>query len=133
MNTERIAFLHPFNPDDGESPLLSFDCDELPVIIDVHYKVFMIDLKHEQPVYLQNQIFILENDIEKPVCDPKGLWIKAEDTQGSPDEIMASIRLYFNKCRFTQEGTYMIKASFLKDNKEINSGRAYFRVSKTHD
>ncbi|ATC76567.1 MULTISPECIES: hypothetical protein [Proteus] len=133
MNTERIAFLHPYNPSDDESPLLSFDCDEIPVVLDFHFKVFMLDLKDDEPISLQNRLFRIDGEKITPICDPKSILIKVKDTQGKPNEVMASIKLTFEKCKFIEEGTYFIESSFIKNAEMINSNRAYFKVSKTNE
>ncbi|MGJ0628627.1 hypothetical protein [Xenorhabdus bovienii] len=129
MSNEKIAFIHPYSPDESENPLLVFDCEEIPAIIDFHFKVFMIDMMHEKPIYLQSQLFRMEDDKIVDVCDAKGFWIKVEDTQGKPNEIVASIKLSFKKCNFQKEGTYFVKSSFLVNGEVTDSNQAYFKVS----
>lgn len=133
MNIERVAFLYPFYADENDSPLVVFDCEEIPAIIDVNFKVFLMDLIHDEAVYLQSQILKVNNDKEEPVSVEKGFWLKAEDSQGRLDDIMASVKMTFEDCNFITEGVYCIRVSILKDNKITNSNQAYFKVSQVYD
>ncbi|CBJ80364.1 hypothetical protein XBJ2_2580034 [Xenorhabdus bovienii str. Jollieti] len=133
MNNERIAFIHPYNPDSDEQPLLVFECEELPFIVDFHFKVFMINLKHDEPYYIQSQLFRVTDSNQTEVCDKKGFWMKTEDTQGKPDDIAASIRLSFLKSMFSYEGTYFVRTGILVNNEEIDGNEAYFKVSLVNE
>ncbi|MEJ3975656.1 hypothetical protein [Providencia rettgeri] len=88
---------------------------------------------HDEAVYLKSQILKVNNDKEEPVSVEKGFWLKAEDSQGRPDDIMASVKMTFEDCNFITEGVYCIRVSILKDNKITNSNQAYFKVSQVYD
>ncbi|OTA15412.1 hypothetical protein Xbed_03588 [Xenorhabdus beddingii] len=133
MSNEKIAFIHPYNPDSDEQPLLVFDCEELPFIVDFHFKVFMINLKHDEPYYIQSQLFRIADSNQIEVCDKKGFWMKTEDTQGKPNDIAASIRLSFLKAKLSYEGTYFVKVGILVNNEEIDKNEAYFKVSLVNE
>ncbi|MDR5616854.1 hypothetical protein [Arsenophonus sp.] len=133
MNNEKIAFLHPFNPDNDEQPLLVFDCEKLPFIVDFHFKIFMINLIHEKPYYIESQLFRVTNSKYQKVCDKKGFLIKTNDTQGRSNDIAASINVNFQKAKLALAGTYFVTVSISVNNKEIDNNKAYFKVSLVNE
>lgn len=134
MNSEKIAFLFPFNGTTGGEqippPLLAFDCEEFPAEIDINAGVFFIGLHNKTPYYLDVQIFRASGEQDIPVSIKRGLWIRPNDSLGKGDDIAASIDLTIKKCKFDEPGSYFINASLLVDQNPIHTNKAYFRVSQ---
>ncbi|CZX86557.1 hypothetical protein ABFP18_002618 [Enterobacter hormaechei] len=128
MTKERIAYVMPINTDDPDNatPLLVYDVDELPIVEDLHFSVFMLGLTEGEPYWLDAQI--LFNDM--PIHKPTGVWVRAKLKFGNPDDVAASINMHFEKCIFERQGNYLIKVSLRKDGEVLHENGAYFRISK---
>lgn len=127
MSKERIAYVMPINTDDPEhaSPLLVYDVDELPVIEDLHFTVFMLGLTEGEPYWLSAQIM----HEDKPIHKEAGVWVRAKLKFGKPDDVAASINMHFERCVFDKQGNYLIKVFLTKDGEVLHENGAYFRIS----
>lgn len=127
MSKERIAYVMPINTDDPDksTPLLVYDVDELPIVEDFHFAVFMLGLTEGEPYWLSAQI--LYDD--KPIHKETGMWVRARLKFGSPDDVAASINMHFEKCLFEKQGNYQIRVSLKKSDEVLHENGAYFRIS----
>lgn len=133
MNTEKIAFLFPYSEEGGKdkipSPLLAFDCEEFPTEIDLHAGIFFIGLEHKKPYFLEVQILLSEEDKDREISVKKGVWVRANDSQGKETDIAASVDICLKKCKFIKAGSYFLEATLFVEKEKMHSNRAYFRVS----
>ncbi|MFV8801328.1 hypothetical protein ACNSO8_22370 [Yersinia sp. LJYL362] len=137
MINAKIAFLFPHADDrslssGAKSPLLAFDFDEFPTTYDMDVSVFLVGMTHDQAYYLSVQMYKCGQDADISISEKKGIWVRAKDTQGKPNDIAASIDLKIENCQFETEGTYFIEAELSIDQKVIHQNSAYFKVSKAN-
>jgi len=133
MNTEKIAFLFPYSEEGGKdkipSPLLAFDCEEFPAELDLHAGIFFIGLVHKKPYFLELQVLRHSDEQDEAISPKKGVWVRANDSQGKEFDIAASVDICLRKCIFTKSGSYFLEATLFIEKEKIHSNRAYFRVS----
>ncbi|URR14349.1 hypothetical protein LT980_07085 [Citrobacter portucalensis] len=137
MTNAKIAFLFPHAADKtlsagARSPLLAFDFDEFPAVYDMDISVFFVGMVDKQPYYLSAQMYRCGETTDTSVSPKAGMWIRAKDTQGKPDDIAASVDLKIENCHFDTDGTYYIETELSYEKKVIHSNSAYFKVSKTY-
>lgn len=135
MNTEKIAFLFPFHKSasDEKSPMLLMETDELPVTTDVHFQVHFLGLIDGKEYWVSASVYKVEESLEVSLSGEKGVWIRAKGHPSSQNTLATSLTMHFDKCRFDDEGDYLIRVSITKDKVLVHEAHAYFSVSKVHD
>lgn len=132
---EKISFLFPFTrvgaEKNGLLPVLTYECDVLPVKATLDVAFYFICLKN-------NEVYRLWFDIlkdEKSLIDDT--WDRekdftAEDPQSKPGQIAVGLNVNLPQLPFESEGIYSIVAKLfsLSKNELVDEKTAFFKVKR---
>lgn len=131
---EQISCVFPFvspagNSSQGISPVLTFDCETIPVKASIDIAFYFICLKNKVTYTLW---FDISHDGKSIINDD---WdrlksFNAEDPNSKPEEIAVGLNANMPHVPFNSEGIYTIEARLFPDesNEPIATHKAYFKV-----
>ncbi|EKN3948548.1 hypothetical protein RSJ44_004671 [Yersinia enterocolitica] len=131
---EKISYLLPFARvgvgKHNFAPVLTYECDALPVKASIDIAFYFICLKN-------NEVYRLWFDIKKEgksIIDDswdRNKTFKAEDPESKPNEIAVGLNVNLPEIPFDQSGIYEIEAKLFLDSRPelpISVNSAFFKV-----
>ncbi|AFJ47295.1 hypothetical protein [Shimwellia blattae] len=130
---EKISCVFPFarigEKAAGITPVLTFDCEKLPVKATLNIAFYFICLKKDVTYTLwfditRDGVSIIDNSWDREKI------FKAEDPSSKPDELAVGLNANMPQIPFTDEGIYTIEAKLfnMKNKTLIETHQSYFKV-----